>query len=1269
MTIYTGIKKYAITFGLSLMLFGLGQNNAHALASMPDVPLLVFSSAEHNVLLTFDDSGSMKRGFLPDGLSGTQRRHCAIPGLFTAAGVVEGNGIAYNPAVLYTPPPPRGNPDNLPSSAAILPPSVFTAAPVNGFIAGSDTVDLSNAAAAVTSANHQKGYRPVWEFPPLSSPIGLSDNHEDNAYQTCGVAAGFVAAFYFVYDAATAGCTPRTAATEANDACYTQVTVSATSGTGPAGADERENFANWYSYYRTRNLASKSAAGRAFRGLPTNVRVAGQHLNNPSTAPGTGSDIKFTSTTSSNATNVLKRFCDDPTGTDSLCIDGSAGRSEFFTRLYNSPAGGSTPLRGAMRRAGLSMGTTNSQSWSPYRDVPGGPVSAANPELSCRKNFHIMMTDGYWNSTAGISGDVDSSARTLGDGTAYTPIAPYKDASLRSGTLADNAFEYWYKDLRPDLANNVRATQRDTTGSAAQIYWNPRNNPATWQHMQTFTIGLGIPGRRNPANYFNLALPAGNGDWDEILAGTPLSQYWENPLDAEDGDRIDDLWHAAINSRGDYFAASNPDDLVAAFNQIIGTINAISGSSAGLGATGTSTTTSSGSASLFQVAYETGKWGGKLISKRVDAGGVPDLVNWDAAVDGLNTQNYNTDRHIFTSGPTGVPGNRGLRFRWTDLTAAQQAALNKNPSNVADANGEARLNYLRGASANEGAGLGFRTRPCYPRSTLALALQETAVTSCAANTGKLGDIIDSSPVYVGKPLFDYPDTLESVAYSAFVTAQAGRTPMVYVGANDGMLHGFNSADGKERMAYVPNLVYENISQNNLSLLTSSSYSHRYYVNGTPTTGDVFINGAWRTMLVGGLRKGGRGYYALDVTDPSSFTESAANANQLVKWEFTDPDMGFSFSQASIVKLSTGQWAAVFGNGYRLDNEATGTGRAMIFIVDIDTGNLIRKIDTGVSGGGGTLARPNGMSTPAVIDINDDYIADYIYAGDLFGKMWRIDVRSSTPADWALAANVNPLFTATDSAAVVQPITGQPSVGFHPSGFGGLMVYFGTGKYLENMDGSTAGPQQTQTFYAIYDRGVTGRSTAPSLREPAPIAKTDLLEQTITTAGAVGTFSLRNVSNTPINWRLDRVSTNTHLGWFVNLPDLGERQVTDSLLREGRIIFTTLIPNPDACNPGGTGWLMVLNIENGGQLKETFDTDGDGIFTTADNLGNAYGAAGTKPTGGGSLSTPIVLTTPPGRRGDNPPCKEIVESVDSNGVILPMKITCKPAGRASWRQVR
>ena len=1208
----TGIKKNIVTMGFSVLLTGIGQTNVHAATlNLPDVPLFVLNTVDPNVLLTVDDSGSMAWAYLPDGISGISgtKRGCSNTI----------NGMYYDPNQIYTPPSD--------ATGASYPNASFGtdtgAATVGAWNDGFYTTTGSGAA----QVNLARSYRPSWGS--LTS------------YGTCGTGLGgapyYGGAFYYQYNTSCL-----LAGGINNDGCYTLVRHTAGS---PWSAAQQQNFANWYSYYRTRNLTIKTTVSRAFAQVGTNVRLAYQHLNTCNTAFG----------------GALTASC---TGTYVRPFAGTA-RSDFYTWLFKTPTNLSTPLVQAADRARAYLLTSNAT--SPWAENPG---TSAGTEYSCRQNFHMMFTDGYWNGGA-VGANVDNAAATLPDGVAYSPAGLpvnrkiYPDSN--TGYLADVVFDAWKTDARPTLNNNVprylttvSLTNPDdiVLPAYAQDYWHPRNDPANWQHLVSFTVGLGLNGTLNPADYFNSSLLT--GDYHDLLSGT---KNWNA------GDEIDDLWHAALNGRGEYFSAKDPTTLVNSFSKVLNTIASRTGSASSLSANGSTT---SGGTAIYQVSFNTSLWAGRLLARTLDVNGNPVSTLWEAGADGLNTQLYDAGREILTYNPTATP--KGVPFRWGNLSATQKDALNRDATTALDAKGSERLDYLRGASANEGAGLNFRVRTCFDNTGAVLS-------ACPTDVGKLGDIINSSATYVGKPVFDYPNDLESVTYKSFRTAQAGRTPMVYVGANDGMLHGFRADTGREKMAYVPNPVYTNDVVNNLSLLTWPSYTHRYYVDSTPTIGDAFYSGAWHTVLVGGLRKGGRGYYALDVTNPSSLTE--ANAGNVVRWEFTDPDLGYSYSQATIFKIADntgtagsatgkkGRWAAIFGNGYN----NTGTGHAVLYVVDIETGNLIKKIDTSVSGGGGSVATPNGLATPAVIDIDDDNVADYVYAGDLQGKMWRFDIRSGTPANWTLATNVTPLFTARDGAtSTVQPITERPAVGFHPYGFGGLMVYFGTGKYLESSDNTTTGSPQKQTFYGIYDRGVTASQTKASAQET--VLRSALLGQTISSNVAVGGFNTRGISNNPINYRLSQAAlAGTYLGWYVDLPTNGEKQVTDPVLREGRIIFTTLIPSTDPCTPGGTGWLMELNTENGGQLKDTFDLNGNGTFTSADRItvgGQSVGAAGIQPTTGGAMSSPIVLTSPPTSR---PPttgsaaCKEIKLSQTTDGSIVKVAETCRPGGREAWRQLK
>ncbi len=359
-----------------------------------------------------------------------------------------------------------------------------------------------------------------------------------------------------------------------------------------------------------------------------------------------------------------------------------------------------------------------------------------------------------------------------------------------------------------------------------------------------------------------------------------------------------------------------------------------------------------------------------------------------------------------------------------------------------------RVAWLRGSTANESATCGtctpsFRSRP----------------------VSKLGDIIHSAPSYIAAPASAYPDSIESAPYSTFAVANAGRTPMIYVGANDGMMHAFVASTGREAMAYVPTPVYKNLSS-----LTAQSHStsagepvaHHYQVDGSPTISDAFYGGSWHTLLAGALGAGGQGVYVLDVTDPSTFTQ--ANASSIVRWEFTDSDdadLGYSFSQPLLVKTNNGRWSIIVGNGYNNsedDGHASSSGHAVLFVLDAQNGTVTAKIDTGI----GSASTPNGLSGPIAVDTTGDGVADVVYAGDLNGNLWKFDLSSSSAGAWNVAFSGTPLFTTPG-----QPITVRPDVTKFIQG--GYLVAFGTGRYIDTSDGSTTG---TQTFYGIRDNGAS-----------------------------------------------------------------------------------------------------------------------------------------------------------------------------------------------------
>lgn len=653
---------------------------------------------------------------------------------------------------------------------------------------------------------------------------------------------------------------------------------------------------------------------------------------------------------------------------------------------------------------------------------------------------------------------------------------------------------------------------------------------------------------------------------------------------------------------------------------------------------------------IYQAIFRTKDWSGQLLAFDIDetngnilfTGSGPQGSLWDAAQK-LSVQNFSTGRHIITFKPS---NNTGIKFRWpsnpasptnTELDVSQVTALNLNPvTAINDGQGSNRLNFLRGDKSLEQQNGGtFRNR-----STL------------------LGDIINSTPLVIKVPNQQYPVTWSGGAaensspYGIFRENNLNRRAIIYVGANDGMLHAFDAVTGVEVFAYVPASIFKTLNQ-----LTNPNYAHRYYVDGSPTVIDVFINSEWRTVLVGTLNGGGQGVYALDVTDPTQFTENGAPG--IVKWEFNDSDdadLGFTYSQASIVRMANGQWAAIFGNGYNntaTDGNASTTGNAVLYIVDIATGTLIKKLDTGVGMSADPLSqgRPNGMSSPTVVDLDGNSVADTVYVGDLFGNLWKINVSASNPNQWDFAykqgSNPKPMFVATDSGGNRQPITSKPAVSRLNFSASGLQIYIGTGKYIEPSDKTDT---SIQTIYALRDDNtsvITGRA---QLRQ-----QTIVYEQN----------GLRVTSN--------NLLANNDRGWYMDLVyngnARGERVVSNMLFLSGKIIFSTIIPTSDPCDFGGESWLMEVDAYTGARLNyNVFDINNDNAFDTNDSATYSNGGQNyTVPVSGMKASVGLIATPSVLNAGD----KEYKYLPGTSGGI--QKVHENPGkqifGRQSWRQLQ
>jgi type IV pilus assembly protein PilY1 len=570
-------------------------------------------------------------------------------------------------------------------------------------------------------------------------------------------------------------------------------------------------------------------------------------------------------------------------------------------------------------------------------------------------------------------------------------------------------------------------------------------------------------------------------------------------------------------------------------------------------------------------------------------------------------------------------GAAGAAFEWASLTTAQQASLSAGDASSTDL----RLRYLRGDRSNEVANAGtLRTRGSV-----------------------LGDIVNSSPTWVGPPNSPYAITWADALYPsataaetsyaawAGASARAGRTNLVYVGANDGFLHGFRAGlysggsfnasaatnDGRELLAYMPAAVLSTIHSTTPALdFSNTQYSHNFFVDATPGTGDLFYAGAWHTWLVGGTGYGGNAtgpignntsvangiLFALDITDPSQFSQT--NAASIVMGEWTSStlacvtgacgsSLGSTVGTPLIRRLHNGDWAVLFGNGL---NSSNGDAGLYIMLVNRTTGaRTFRYLPTGagpVASGGVTIR--NGIAQVTSADLDGDHITDYVYAGDAFGNLWRFDLTSSDPGSWAVTPG--PLF----KTPAGQPITTKVQVSSVPSSGAGskprLIVSFGTGQQLpQTLSSAATYASGSQALYGIWDWNTSAwNAIAPAtgqflgLTAPQTITASYLQTQTIAAASVVTTSPTRTVTSTPICWAGTTACTGTgaKYGWTVALPSATEQVIYNPVFVNGVFVVNTTIPAVSqalSCNAQpASGWTMAVSVATGGATPKSFFLD-------------------------------------------------------------------------------
>lgn len=959
----------------------------------------------------------------------------------------------------------------------------------------------------------------------------------------------------------------------------------ATTRTDCAGAtcsynEEMTNFANWWAYYQTRMQAMKTSVSRAFKTIDNRYRVG------------------FTTILYTGFSNTDSRHLNNNTFE-------LAHKNTWFTKLFATPPSGFTPLRGALSKAGRYYG----------KKLGGTQVDPV--QYSCQQNFAILSTDGYWNTNAEVAGSYTSlnlAGGAIGDMDGGTTLPPMKQGTNPvADTLADIAKYYYDTDLRTSaLGNCAGGISSDFPSGNPDVCTNnvfvSATDNNTKQHMTTFTMGLGIDGT---LNYQTDYLTATSGDFYNLKnsLGTPTVR-WPDPIAGTEGERIDDLWHAAVNGQGTYFSAKDPDSIVAGFKTALSAITAKLGAAA---AAATSTLNPvAGNNFAYVASYTTNIWKGNLESRTINVttGVVSEDATW--CVENITAQTCASPATVVanTSGSSTVyncvlaaasvtsstctsPGvfDGAALPNPTCTTEIATSCTGTMPSKVADLT-DTRNIYTANAAGTALVPFDAAFATANPTffnaariNTLSQwgllnAAQQTAAqgtnlvnflrgqkgfedrtSNLAANRlyrsreAVLGDALESQPSFIGKPVFSYPYP----GYSAFKATYAGRAGNVYMGTNDGMMHAFAAATGIENWAYIPSMVVPNLWK-----LADTNYQHVNYVNGSPITSDICTanctnaaSAVWKTILVGGLNGGGRGYYALDITSPTAPS---------LLWEFkpsNDADLGYTFGLPIITRKADGTWVVLVTSGYDngtlsgdavTNNSPAGNGKGYLYVLNAGTGALLAKITTNV----GDATTPSGLAKIAAF--NDEPGGNktgYVYGGDLQGNLWRFDINSTASAAIG-TGEVLKFATLLDGSGVAQPITTTPQLGKIDDK---RIVFIGTGKYLETSDLSNT---QVQSQYAIKDDDAT--STLVN-------ARTSLVQQTLTNAAGAGT---RSVTDNAVDFESGR-------GWYFNFPDSKERVNIDARLVQGTLLIPSIVPANSVCSPGGYGWLNFIDYKNGGAV--------------------------------------------------------------------------------------
>jgi type IV pilus assembly protein PilY1 len=1059
------------------------------------------------------------------------------------------NTIYYNPEVLYLPWPSATNP------ALRMPAASFTKAyldPLKQSATDTGWVNLSSTVAvdAVWCTAYNSCAQSSQRFNPaifytLDAPkdptLVSSYTKWDLNTRTEGYGSSYVIK----------------GRTDCGTSTSTQCTI----------AQERQNFANWFTYHRSRILLTKGAVSEAFASLDNKLRLGWGSMEFAQT------DNKVDGQTiSGGPTQGVREFT-------------SAYKQTFLTWLQQKTLKGSTPTRFAT--TGVGQYFLRSDAGSPWRNQPDASVSS--PILGCRRAAHILTTDGYYNDDNGYGGNYPSFAGAVGEvdntpATGYTPEAPYMDGNNRN-SLADIAMKYW---AFPAVPSTLFQNAGDKVSKVGK-------DDATWLHVNQFMVGLGV-----------------SGTVDQATVEKSKSYTWstiDTTANNTSSSKIDDMIHAAINSRGQFFSANNGQAIRDAITEAIRGGTPPTKQESGASTAGLSAVTDD---MIFVPSYNADGWYGDIIASTITANSnnIRSLATakvWQAS-DKLASP---ADRNIVAYGATGAKA----------FTAANRASFDTIASNYQT---DDFINYIRGNPDVK-----YRARK-----------------------GKLPDFINSTPTLVGGNLDMAYDNIPTIgdSYRSYVNSKKkDRTPLLFMGGNGGMLHAFNASQdattgGPEVFAYIPKAALPN-----LHLLAQLDYDHHFYVDGPLTEADAYIPKdsatapSWRNVLIGTMGAGGRGVFAIDVTGTARSKDQTPGSADIgpsqVMWDISDNnDLGYVTSHVEVgyvpdgvtqvgegdnAKTKAGDWFAFIGNGHEAPSR-----HAALLVVNLSTHEIVNTFELPDAA---DVTTPNGLTGVSLIRNKNGEVLG-AYAGDLHGQVWRFEFSGpptltgnanavTTNPQWKVGFGGHPLFVARSSTGAVQKITASPKHFQLPSSSGtGNLVTFGTGRLLELAD--AADTTSTETFYAVLDDTVGTTSSATNRLTDTNGGRSLLQQQTF--LKTVQGNPLIQMSNNPVAF----TGANKKYGWYVDLEFTSTNTPTITTIGlihhpkviyqpqiiNGLVFFTAVVPpnldNACASNPGDQ-YTFLLPVLTGGQAEfRTWDTNGDGVITDTDAQGQGFGVHDT-----------------------------------------------------------